>query len=369
VRFHILLVAVFALAFNSAPTLGCSCVQPPPGTETARDLAQWRADRSDAIFEARVASVELKWALIEAKVGAVIPADIEDDNSPAMHISFDVSRSYRGEQQKNTRIWTGVGGGDCGFDFQAGEKYLVYAFADESGRLSTGICSGTALLDERKADVSYLRGEPIVSENTARTKNIATGKLCGRVVRAGLDSADSQLFLLRLGSKSPVPSDEAELGRDGSFCAANVIPGRYYLVFTNRSEESPTSFVFFPGVTKSSEAEAIQVTSGQANSQLVFNVPTQPTFSVSGNVLVSNKSALPAESKVILLSADPLSFLQTYSQDIAPIGSFEFPQVLPGKYWSFVVVNSDGASKWLTRKLEVDVDVRTTNLSLELIAK
>lgn len=169
-RFHILVAAVLALALNSAPTLGCSCVQPPPDTETARDLAEWRAARSDAIFEGRVENIDLKWALMEAKVGTLIPADIEDDNSPEMQVSFDVSRSYRGEQQKNIRIRTGVGGGDCGYDFQLSEQYLVYAVSREPGKLSSGICSGTALVDERKADVSYLRGEPIVSENAARTK-------------------------------------------------------------------------------------------------------------------------------------------------------------------------------------------------------
>ncbi len=138
----------------------------------------------------------------------------------------------------------------------------------------------------------------------------------------------------------------------------------------NRADDSPTSsFVFFPGVTKFSDAEPLAVTSGQVSANLVFNVPTQPTFSVSGTVLVSNKSALPEQSKVILLNADPLSFLQAYSQDIAPNGSFEFSQVLPGKYWAFVVTDSDGTSKWLTRKVEVNVDVTTTNLSLELTAK
>jgi hypothetical protein len=367
-QLHRLASVIFVLTLSSAPTLGCSCVQPPPGTATARDLAEWRANRSDAIFEGRVESVELKWAVMEAKVGTVIPADLEED-SPEMQVAFDVSRSYRGEQQKHIRIRTGVGGGDCGFDFQVSEQYLVYAFAGESGKLSAGICSGTARLEESKADISYLRGEAIVSENVERNGHVATGKLCGRVVRAGLDFADSQLFLLRVGNKSPIPSDEAELGRDGSFCATDVIPGKYYLLFMNRDEGSPTSFVFFPGVTKSSEAEPMEVKSGQANSALVFNVPTQPTFSVSGTVLVSNKSAVPTGSKVILLSAEPLSFLQAYSQDIPPNGAFEFAQVLPGKYWALVTVDSDDTSKWLTRKVEVDVDVRTTNLSLELIAK
>ena len=367
-RFHLLVSAIFALTISPAPAVACKCLSPPQDIKTARDLAQWTANRSNAIFEGRVERVELKWARMEANVGDVIPADLEE-GPPGMQVSLDVSRSYRGAQQKNIRIRTGVGGGDCGFDFEVGKQYLVYAFADESGQLETGICSGTALVEESKANLSYLRGDPITSESVERKTPIATGKLCGRLVRAGLDFTDSQVFLSRVGNKSPIPSDEAEVARDGSFCATSVIPGKYHLVFMNRAEDSPTSFVFFPGVAKSSEVTAIEVKSSQANSELVFNVPPQPTFSVSGTVHASNKSALPAECKVALLSADPLSFLLAYTQNVAPSGSFEFPQVLPGKYWAFVTVDSDAPSKWLTKKAEVNVDVTVVNLSLELIAK
>jgi len=147
------------------------------------------------------------------------------------------------------------------------------------------------------------------------------------------------------------------------------MPGKYHLLFVNRAEDSPTSFVFFPGVVKSSEASVIEVKSDQANSEFVFNIPPQPTLSVSGTVRASNKSALTAECKVALLSAEPFSFLLAYSQDVAPSGAFYFPKVLPGKYWAIVTVDSDSVSNWLTRKAEVALDVGVSDLSLELIAK
>jgi hypothetical protein len=286
-----------------------------------------------------------------------------------MQVSFNQTCLYRGTQQKNLQARTGLGGGDCGFHFEVGKQYLVYALADESGRLSTGICSGTALIQESLANLSYLRGEPIASEIAERNTPIPTVKLCGRIAQAGLDFSNSQILLLRVGNNPPIPSDQTEPEPDGSFCAAEVIPGKYYLVFMNGSEGSPTSFTFFPGVAKSSEATVIEVDSGRGNSELVFNVPPQSTFSVAGTILASNKLALPAECKVVLLSADPLSFPLAYTQDVSPSGSFEFAQVLPGKYWAFVSLDSDTASKWLTRKVEVDVEVRIPNLALELIAK
>jgi hypothetical protein len=367
-RIRFLFYTIFAFIFASAPAFGCSCVPPPPDIKTARDVAQWYANRSDAIFEGTVKRVELKWALMEAKVGGLVPADLDEDE-PTLHITFDVSHFHKGVAQKEVLVTTGIGGGDCGFDFEIGEQYLVYAFADASGHLSTGICSGTALLEESQSKLSYLRGDQAVSETAKQNASAPPTKLCGHIASTGLELADSQVFLLRVGNKSPIPSEEAEVAQDGSFCVVGARAGNYYLAFISRAEDQPTSFVLFPGVAHSSEANTVELKSGQARSDLAFNIPALRTFSVSGSVHIPNKSALPAECKVFLLSADPLSFLVGYSKDVDATGSFDFPRVLPGKYWAFVGVGSDAAPNWLTRKAEVEVIVRVSGLSLELIHK
>jgi hypothetical protein len=53
-------------------------------------------------------------------------------------------------------VWTPFG--DCGFDFQAGETYLVYANYDEgsSNSLSTDVCTRTRRLSEAGEDLAYL---------------------------------------------------------------------------------------------------------------------------------------------------------------------------------------------------------------------
>jgi hypothetical protein len=72
--------------------------------------------------------------------------------------TFEVARVYRGlDVKKSTEVVTGFGGGDCGYDFRAGESYLVYAFPHVStGKLYTGICSRTRPLSEAKDDLEYL---------------------------------------------------------------------------------------------------------------------------------------------------------------------------------------------------------------------
>ena len=72
-------------------------------------------------------------------------------------IAFDVERAYRGLDGKTrTEIVTGYGGGDCGYSFQEGEKYLVYAFSHPAtGKLYAGICSRTRRLAEAGNDLDY----------------------------------------------------------------------------------------------------------------------------------------------------------------------------------------------------------------------
>jgi hypothetical protein len=343
-------------------------VSPPPDVKTSRDLAQWYANRSDAVFRGKVKTIELKWVLMEAKVGGLVSADLEQDE-PTLLVTFDVSTSYKGPKKTDVHLTTGVGGGDCGFDFEIDRQYLVYAFADASDQLSTGICSGTRLLEQSQSDLSYLRGEQAVPERVKENANLPATKFCGHISSTGTALADSQVFLLRVGNRSPIPSEEAGVAQDGSFCIVGVKPGNYYLAFMSRAEDAPTSFVFFPGVTNSSAASTVEVKSGQVRSDLTLDVSSQPTFSVSGNVHIPNKSSMPAESKVFLISADPLSFLVGYSKEVNPSGSFESSRVLAGKYWAFVGVESDSAPHWLTRKSEVQVDATISGLSLELIHK
>lgn len=52
-------------------------------------------------------------------------------------------------------VWTDAG--DCGYDFQKGETYLVYADDDEeTGQLATSICRRTTRLSDAGADLAYL---------------------------------------------------------------------------------------------------------------------------------------------------------------------------------------------------------------------
>ena len=179
----------------------------------------------------------------------------------------------------------------------------------------------------------------------------------------------SEVFLSKVANRSPIPTDEAEPQGGGLFVVRRVLdPGEYRLLFAKIPEDSPTSFTYYPGVTKLSEATSIDVRPGQSVSDLSFTIPPQPTLSVSGTVSVTGGSTLPRKASVILISAEQPFSLSIYLHDVSSNGSFAFPNVLAGNYWGFVDVESDTAGKkWLTRKVQVTVERNVTDLHLALI--
>ncbi len=355
---------ILGLTLSPAPVFGCTCAAPPE-VKTASELAAWT--RADAVFEGKVESVELRWRLKEAQIGDVISTTATDldRDGPLVLVSLEVLHSYRGEQWKHTWITTGLGGGDCGFDFEVGKQYLVYAFKDEAGELSTNICTRTTRLENGGGNSALVRGLRVAPAVSEKASSITT-LLCGRVVPTdAAGSIDSQVLLFRIGRKSPVPDSEGGPDKDGSFCVTDVKPGKYHLLFVNRIEESLTSFVYFPGVTDVSEASTIDIIPGHTPSDLLFNIPAQTRFSVSGTVSNSDSPQLPAAVKVMLMST--IQPLLAYTADAATTGSFVFNQVLPGEYWAIVTVDARVESKWSTRKARVEVVGDIPHLSLELI--
>lgn len=92
---------------------------------------------------------------------------------------FLVEEPLKGIGATEVDVVTGGGGGDCGYPFKAGERYLVYAFASEAGALdasmsrtviapgksrpagagtlSANICSRTRPLSQAQDDLELLR--------------------------------------------------------------------------------------------------------------------------------------------------------------------------------------------------------------------
>jgi hypothetical protein len=75
-------------------------------------------------------------------------------------VAFKVEQAVRGIQGPAVEVRTGQGGGDCGFDFKIGQRYVVYAYRPKDGTLGSGICSRTRLAAEAAEDLAYFAALP-----------------------------------------------------------------------------------------------------------------------------------------------------------------------------------------------------------------
>ena len=119
--------------------MACSCADPGP---PCRAFPQ-----ADAAFVGKVQE-------IDERGEAGTPGAVR-------RVRFLVEENFRGAGVKpgaSLEVATGFGGGDCGYGFERGERYLVYAQHHTGGAsLYTGICSRTAKLADADDDLAYLR--------------------------------------------------------------------------------------------------------------------------------------------------------------------------------------------------------------------
>jgi len=93
--------------------------------------------------------------------------DLIDWSFTELGVEFEVETLFRGEETKRITVWTAESGGMCGYPFELEGQYLVFAHGATFHELSTGLCSGTKLLENAAEDLEYLTGLLGKSANAA----------------------------------------------------------------------------------------------------------------------------------------------------------------------------------------------------------
>lgn len=105
----------------------CECFGPSPPSKAF--------DESTAVFTGRVASVET----------------VEHNKK----VHFDVERAWKGVTETTATVSTGIDSGACGYDFEEGREYLVYAYGSNE-LLGSGICTRTQPVMDAYVDLAAL---------------------------------------------------------------------------------------------------------------------------------------------------------------------------------------------------------------------
>ncbi|MBX7172398.1 MAG: hypothetical protein K1X72_15635, partial [Pyrinomonadaceae bacterium] len=139
--FRTIFVNIPLLFFLPVSAIACSCFSGGPPCQSFGN--------TDAVFSGKVESVS--------------EFTMTDKNNPRFQfvrksIKFTVTESFRGVKENSVEIITGRGGGDCGYPFETGKEYLVYANENkETGKLGTGICTRTRPIEKAEEDLQYFR--------------------------------------------------------------------------------------------------------------------------------------------------------------------------------------------------------------------
>ncbi|MGM7700409.1 hypothetical protein ACSVDE_01720 [Pseudalkalibacillus sp. Hm43] len=120
------------LTWNPSSAQACSCAVP--------QSAEKEMERSDAVFTGTVTKIK--------KVGMGL-------YSPKK-VYFDVEKTWKGQNKSKMFVVTGIGSGDCGFNFEVGQDYIVYATESNAytntAVLTTTLCDLTSNLYEKDAN-------------------------------------------------------------------------------------------------------------------------------------------------------------------------------------------------------------------------
>jgi hypothetical protein len=140
----ILLIGLFSYPQS---VMACTCMYPgPPSSEFAE---------ADAVFIGQVTRIQDEWN------SATPPSSQIDLQHYGYRVYFAVISSWKGVSTATVEVTTGYGGGDCGYSFSVGEKYVVYAYRKPNG-LRASICSRTAELSQADEDLQYLNTIPFL---------------------------------------------------------------------------------------------------------------------------------------------------------------------------------------------------------------
>ena len=139
-------VSTFALALLfclRSDVIACTCMGNvgPPCQE------YWRAD---AVFVGQVKAKEFKEQFKKAEVRA--PGE-------EVRVTFTITEAFRGALGKEADVFTNSSGAFCGYSFDSGGTYIVYAseYPKGGGKLYTSICTRTQRYSESSPDIAYAK--------------------------------------------------------------------------------------------------------------------------------------------------------------------------------------------------------------------
>ena len=140
---YLIIFAASASILAPVASFACSCM--PIGT------VQQEQAKSTLVFRGHVSAIEqrssqmdknsltLAWEWVAELFGT---EKSKDSAHRYQRVAFEVKQTLKGSTTSNVELSTGMGGGDCGYEFELDKEYWVYARGTDA-TLTVSICSLT----------------------------------------------------------------------------------------------------------------------------------------------------------------------------------------------------------------------------------
>jgi Carboxypeptidase regulatory-like domain len=298
--------AIFSL-LGARCGLACSCAGPIPVCSV-----YWT---TDVLFLGHVVQVEHVYnEPPEEKIVGGKKMTLIGPGQNLVH--FAVTKSYRGTPGAQLIVHTNDQGSACGYAFEQGRDYLVYAFSGSNGELSTSHCT-------RTHEVSSPEADPDIQWIEALPKSPPGASVFGsiRTLRVNEDGGYDAAGLAHVtvsirGPESKTVTSDA----DGRFRADGLAPGKYVV-----SAKPPSQYAPFGDTTVTL----------QDHSCAEIPWSTRLDGHIRGHVYFSDGT--PAEGVYLTAKAaralphEPWTWMASYFTTGAD-GAFDFAQLAPGSY-------------------------------------
>lgn len=359
------------LILATVNALACFCGGRNSKSTMRETVASYSAGATQVIFEGSVEKQELKSGSPGPPSGALSMTGFGSHRE----VTFNVLRAYRGIAVASAIVLTGLGGGDCGFDFETGKKYLVYASRVNTDILFTSICSGTSALEEAGPALRYLRGEPPTPDDLLDPQSYyhkfgsqQYGTACGRVTKVDgspMGKAAVDMTQVRDEPFPPKSASDPDMSKpDGSFCIPGISPGKYVLTAETMDFDHDFRWMgYYAGAWRHADATIIEVKAGAKLQNLNFTVRKEPLYTVTFRIQSSDGSLVPLDNIRVRIDSPDRDELAYHLDQHEEDGEYTMGYVPPGHYTVRTYIQMDDPekkvsaelSKWQMANQEVEI--------------
>jgi hypothetical protein len=229
------ILVILSLSCLSEAASACTCAYQPSPCATF--------NATPVVFVGKVASIK------EDKT-EIVRFGMKEEVRTGLLAHLIVEEALKGITRKEVDVVTGGGGGDCGYHFEEGERYLIYAYPNRTGdgedrnrmssthiagsgvtvvpgSLTTSICTRTSPLKGAQNDLEVIRA---ILNNKPETRIFGAVSDWAEVFcKSGtcFPRYAGPLAGLTVRAQSPQGNHEAKTDESGQYKFVNLPPGKY----------------------------------------------------------------------------------------------------------------------------------------------